>query len=91
MSTPNTPRTDAHCHGCECDQTPCVCADLLRQMERELAAMTAERDAARALLRDVARSGFADDSDPRIDWVDVQVDRDTWEAVRKTLTVEPFR
>ena len=29
-----TPITDRHCHGCECAQTPCECANLLRRMER---------------------------------------------------------
>jgi uncharacterized heparinase superfamily protein len=48
-------------------------ADALAEALRELA-----EDA--ALLRDVACSGV-EDEDPRIDWVSVQVDRDTWAAL----------
>ena len=54
--------------------------DLARDAERD-------RDASRALLREVAESGYMD-IDARLDYVEVQVGRDTWQAVRKAAGME---
>lgn len=50
--------------------------------ESDVAALTPRDGNTRALLRDVARSGVTLD-DPRIPYVTVQIDRDTWDALRR--------
>jgi hypothetical protein len=65
-----------------CDE----CADILvRGGEIDGGAVddpvVAERDALRALVCDVADSGVAFE-DPRLNYVEVQIDRDTWESIR---------
>lgn len=58
-------------------------ADYLAKVRDNLA-LRAERDALVELVRDVARSGVALE-DVRLDYVEIQLDKDTWAAARALL------
>jgi hypothetical protein len=61
-------------------EPPSSCCAACMQREGRLRALTEESERMRDLLREIAASGV-EFEDPRIDYVTVQVDRETWTAL----------
>jgi hypothetical protein len=83
--SPTNPAGFLYCERMNCAQPwPCHSERLAHALESLAAQVEAaglELDRFRELLLYVARCG-ADDVDPRMDWVNVQIDRELWGELR---------